>query len=214
MIGRLKPGVSPEAAQADMDRVARSIAADYPKEMHGIGARIEPVLDSVVGSARKALLLLLSAVSLVLLVACLNVANLTLSRVAARRTEFAVRLALGAGRGRMVRLFVAESVLLAAGAAVLGLFLGYGYLAVLRGLAPPQTPRLDAVHLDGAVVLGIFGVSLVGGLLAGLLPALWTWRRRSYEPLRGTGASAGRFALRSRGVLVATCRRSAESVEI
>jgi len=204
VIGRLRPGVSPAAAQADMDRVATSIAADYPKEMHGIGARIEPLLDSVVGKARKALLLLLSAVSLVLLVACLNVANLTLSRAAARRTELAVRLALGAGPGRIVRLFVAESVLLAAGATALGLFLGDVYLAVLRRLAPPQTPRLDAVHLDGAVVLGIFGLSLAGGLLAGLLPALWTWRRRSYEPFRDAGATAGRFALRSRGVLVAT----------
>lgn len=204
VVGRLKPGVSPAAAQADMDRVARSIAADYPQDMKGIGARIEPLLDSVVGSARKALLLLLSAVSLVLLVACLNVANLSLSRAAARRGELALRLALGAGRGRMARLFLAESVPIAAAATLLGLLLGDGTLAVLRRLAPPQTPRLDAIHLDAAVVLGIFGVALAGGLLAGLLPALWTWRRRSYEPLRGGGAGGGRFALRSRGALVAT----------
>ncbi len=173
VIGRLRPGVSPAAAQADMDGVAKSIAADYPKEMNAIGARIEPLLDSVVGSARKALLLLLSAVSLVLLVACLNVANLTLSRAAARRTELAVRLALGAGPGRMVRLFVAESLLLAAGATFLGLFLGFAFLAVLRGLAPPQTPRLDAVHLDAAVVLGIFGAEIAASIVllvgAGLL---------------------------------------------
>jgi putative ABC transport system permease protein len=203
VIGRLKAGVTPAAAQADMDRVAATLAADYPQEMRGIGARIEPLLDSVVGSARRILLLLLSAVSLVLIVACLNVANLTLSRFAARRPELALRMALGASGGRMVRLFVAESTLLAAGGAILGLFLGFAYLTLLRQLAPPQTPRLDAIRLDGVVVAGVAGVALAGGLLAGLLPALWTWRRRSFGALRGAGAGTGRFALRSRGTLVA-----------
>jgi putative ABC transport system permease protein len=203
VIGRLKAGVTAEAAQADMDRVAASIALDYPQDMHQIGAAIQPLRAAVAGKAARILALLLGAGALVLLVACLNVANLTLARVDARRTELAVRVALGAKAGAMVRLFVNESVLLAAVAVTLGIGLGSLYLAVIRRLAPPQTPRLDAIRLDGTVVLGIVALALLGGLLAGLLPALWTYRRRAFASLRVTAATASRYALRTRGLLVA-----------
>jgi putative ABC transport system permease protein len=202
-VGRLKPGVSIRAAQAEMDRVAAALAADDPARLRGIGVTLEPLLDTIVGASRKPLLLLLGAVSLLLLIACFNVANLFLSRAVARQHELALRLALGAQRGRLARLFVGESLWLAAGAAACGLGLGYVYLALLRGLAPPQTPRLDSVRLDGTVVAVTFAVALATGLAAGLLPAVWVSRRRPFEVLRAaTGASASRPALRLRGALV------------
>src|SRR6202166_1630570 len=139
VIGRLKPEVSPASAQA-----------------------------AIAGAARKPLLLLLSAVLLVLLVACVNAGNLALSRAIAREPELALRLALGAGRSRIAGLLAAESVVLAIGGAALGLLLGSIYLGLLRGLAPPQTPRLEAIRLDGGVVAVTCAVSLAAGLFVGL----------------------------------------------
>ena len=202
VIGRLKPGVSPAAAQDDMDRVAASLAADYPEALHGIGATVVPALEAVSGPARKPLLLLLGAVSLVLLIACVNVGNLALSRATSRGSELAVRIALGARPGRVARLFVAEGVLLALGSAILGLFIGVLFLALLRSLAPPQTPRLDSIRLDGTVIAVTLAVSVVTGLLAGLLPALWSLRRPFGILREATGATSGPTSLRSRGVLI------------
>jgi putative ABC transport system permease protein len=202
VIARLRPAMSPAAAQGDMDRVAASIAADYPEAMHGIGATVVPALEAIAGPVRKPLLLLLGAASLVLLIACVNVGNLALSRATGRSSELAVRLALGAPPGRIARLFVAECVLLALGSAIVGLFLGFFCLALLRGLAPPQTPRLDSIRLDGTVVAVTFAVSLVAGLVAGLLPALWSLRR-PYAALReAAGATSAPSSLRSRGALI------------
>jgi putative ABC transport system permease protein len=202
-IGRLEPGVSLAAAQAEMDRVAAALAADDPARLRGIGVALEPFHDTLVGATKKPLLLLLGAVSLLLIIACFNVANLFLSRAMARQAELALRLALGARRGRLARLFVGESLWLAAGAAACGLGLGFVYLGLLRGLAPPQTPRLDSVRLDGTVVAVTFAVSLAAALAAGLLPAVWVLRRRPFEVLRAAaGASAGRPALRLRAALV------------
>jgi putative ABC transport system permease protein len=202
-VGRLAPGVSLRAAQAEMDRVAAALAADDPARLRGIGVALEPLLDTIVGATKKPLLLLLGAVSLLLLIACFNVANLFLSRAVARQPELALRLALGARRGRLARLFVGESLWLAAGAAACGLVFGSVYLALLRGLAPPQTPRLDSVRLDGTVVAVTFAVALATSLVSGLLPAAWVSRRRPFEVLRAaTGASASRPALRLRGALV------------
>jgi predicted permease len=203
-LGRLKPGVSPAAAQADMSRVAAALAKDYPDALRGVGVTLHPVLDTVVGASRKLLLILLGAVALVLLVACVNVSNLVLTRAMDRRSELAVRVALGAGRGRLVRQLMLESILLALGGTALGLLAGALFLQVLRGMAPPQMPRLDAIRLDGTVFAVTCAVSLLVGMLAGLLPAWSIWRRPLADPLReATGASAGRAAYRSRSVLVA-----------
>ncbi|PYQ64245.1 MAG: hypothetical protein DMF53_07910 [Acidobacteria bacterium] len=202
-IGRLANGVSPAAARTEMARVEASLVADHPGDLRDIGVTVTPLLDSIVGALRKPLLLLLGASTLVLLVACLNVANLSLSRAAGRRSELAVRLALGASRGQLARPFLIESLLLAAGGGALGLFLGALYLAALRGLAPPQTPRLDSVRFDGAVLAVSLAVSLVVGLATGLLPALWSRGRRPFAALRETsGAASGRPTLVSRGALV------------
>jgi putative ABC transport system permease protein len=203
VIGRLKPEVSPASAQAEMDRVAVSIARDYPATMHGVRASLQPVRDSIVGAARKPLLLLLSAVFLVLLVACVNAGNLALSRAIARESELALRLALGAGRGRIAGLLAAESLVLGIGGAALGLLLGAIDLGLLRGLAPPQTPRLEAIRLDGAVVAVTCVVSLAASLLVGLLPVLWSVRRTPFQALReAAGATSGRQSLRWRGALI------------
>lgn len=202
VIGRLKPGVSPAAAQADMDRVAASLAADYPEDLHGIGATVLPALQAIAGPVRKPLLLLLGAASLVLLIACLNVGNLALSRATSRGPELAVRIALGARPGRIARMFLAECVLLAVGSALLGLLLGFLYLTLLRGLAPPQTPRLDTIRLDSTAMAVTFAVSLAAGLVAGLLPALWSLRRPFATLREAAGATSGRFSLRARSVLI------------
>lgn len=202
-IGRLKPGITLEAAQADMDGVAAALAADYPEALHDVGVTLEPILDTIVGPSRKLLLLLLGAVSLVLLVACVNVSNLVLSRATDRRAELAVRVALGADRRDLLRHLVYESVLLALGGSVLGFLLGGLGLQILRGFAPPQVPRLEDIRLDGTVFAVTFGVSLLVGVVAGLVPVLSLWRRPPADPLReATGATAGRLALRSRSVLV------------
>ena len=202
VIGRLAPGISPAAAAADMRRVAVSVAADYPKSMHDVGVTLVPARDAVTAPARNPLLLLLGAVSLVFLIACVNVGNLSLSRATVRRSELAMRLALGARPGRIARLLLAESLVLAAAAAVLGLLLGSLYLALLRGLAPPETPRLDAIRLDGAVVAATFVLALAAGLLSGLLPAVFSLRRPFAMLREAAGATAGRQSQRSRSVLI------------
>jgi predicted permease len=202
-IGRLKPGITPQAARADMQLVTKSLAREYPAALHGVGVRLVPVLDSIVGSTRKLLMVLLGAVALVLLVACVNVGNLALTRATARTSELALRTVLGAGRGRLARQLAAESVFLAIGGAALGLLVGALCLSVLRGLAPPQTPRLDSIRLDGPVFACTFAVSLVAGLIAGLLPALWIWRRHPADALRATaGTSATRSTTRLRSALI------------
>lgn len=202
VIGRLKPGLSLAAAQDDMNIVAAGLAAEYPDRLRDVGVTLLPLRDRVVGSTRAPLLLLLGAAFLVLLIACVNVGNLVLIRATASRPELALRLALGAGRARLARLFVAEGVLLALGAAAVGLLLGALCLALLRGLAPPQTPRLDSVRLEGTAFALPAGASLVVSLLVGLLPAAWNWRRRPFAALREAAAGGGRRALRLRGVLV------------
>lgn len=203
VVGRLREGVDAAAARAEMDRVGATLAADHPAELRGVGVTLLPLLDAVVGPARQPLWLLFGAAGLVLLLACLNVANLCVARATAGGAEHAMRLALGAGRGPLARRFLAEGLLLGAGGAVAGLLLGGLCLALLRGLAPPQTPRLDAVRLDGAVAGWSLLLSLLAGLAAGGLPALWFWRQHPFGLLRAAaGGSPPRGALRLRGVLI------------
>lgn len=202
-VGRLKEGVTAGAAQADMDRVASSLAADHPDALRGAGVTLVPVLDSIVGPARKLSFLLFGAVSVVLLIACVNVGNLTLSRATSRQGEMALLAALGAGRARLARQLLWQGLLLALGGALLGVLLGYLGHALLSSQAPPQTPRLESVRMDGSVFAYSFAASLAAGLFAGLLPAAWTWRRSLADPLReAAGMSAVRSALRLRSLLV------------
>jgi predicted permease len=203
-LGRLKSGVSPRAAKAEMDRLADRLAQEYPDRLHGVGVTLIPLREAITGRARTPLVLLLGAVSLVLLVGCVNVGNLVLTRAASRQAELALRLALGASRSRIARLFVVEGLLLAVAGATAGLLLGFLAVAYLRGLASPQTPRLDSIGLNGAALAASFAVSLAATLATGLLPLVRSLGNRTFEALReGGGITSGRTALLARGFLVA-----------
>ncbi|MFZ0820157.1 MAG: ABC transporter permease [Candidatus Acidiferrales bacterium] len=193
-IGRLKPGVSIERAREDMDSVTRHLAAIYPDVDKGTGATLIPLKEQVIGTVRPFLLLLLGAVGLVLLIACVNVANLLLARSTGRSREIAVRSALGAGMGRLLRQMLTESVLLALAGGALGLVIaGVGTHAALDVL-PATLPRANEVRLDGRVLLFTILVSVCAGILFGLVPAIRTARRNVHESLKegGRGGSGAR----------------------
>lgn len=204
VFGRLKDGLTVEQAQADLGRVAAQLAAEYPETNGHIGVRLVPLREQIVGSARRALLLLLGAVGLVLLVATANTVSLQLARALDRGREFSVRTALGAGRGRMIRQLVTENLVLAVLGSALGFALAVGGLALIRGLAPPELPRADQLGANRFVLL----VSLLAGtltaVLAGIVPALSAARN---DPTRGLGTAgravtAGALTRRLRSILV------------
>jgi len=202
-IGRLKPGVTIEQAQSDLDRVMRNLAAAYPATNKGNGAKLVPLKERLVGDIRPTLLLLLGAVGFVLLIACLNVSNLLLARSTGRTREFAIRAALGAGQWRLLRQSLTESTLLALTGGGLGLLVaGWGTQAAL-GALPTALPRAEEVGLDGRVLLFTLAVSLLTGMLSGLAPALKTSQGRLSETLKEGGRGAGSIRHRAQGVLVA-----------
>ena len=202
-VGRLRPGVTLERARADMAAIAGRLAAQYP-ENRDLGVNLVTLPDQLVGrSVRTALWVMLGAVGAVLLIGCANVANLLLSRAAVREREVGVRLALGAGRGRLVRQLLTESVLLAAVGGAAGVALAWAGLRALTALAPADLPRLDEVRLDG-VVLGVTALVVVAtGLAFGLVPALQASRPDLFATLRegGRGGTAGRGGHRLRRLL-------------
>lgn len=202
-IGRIKAGVTFAQAQADMDRVMRNLAALYPEANRGNGARLVPLKEQVVGDVRRTLLLLSGAVGFVLLIACANVGNLLLARSTARAREFAIRGALGAGRWRLIRQLLAESVLLGLAGGGLGLLLaGWGTRAAL-GALPTALPRSGEIGLDARVLVFTLAVSLLAGLLSGLAPVFRTSRRCLAGALKEGGRGATGARHRAQGVLVA-----------
>ena len=203
-IGRLKPGVSIQQAQADMDSVTRHLEQVYPDADKGIGARLRPLRQEMLGHIRPFLLVLLAAVGFVLLIACVNVANLMLARSDARVREFAVRSALGASRLQLVRQLLAESLLLSlAGGAAGVLLAAWGTQTALQ-LVPETVPRAAEVSLDARVLLFTALITLLSGVLFGLYPALRLSRTGVQENLKegGRGSSGGRNQMR--GALVVT----------
>jgi predicted permease len=171
-IGRMKPGVTVEQVQADMSTVAAQLEQAYPQTNKGWGATVVPVLDQTVGTIRGPLLVLLAGVGFVLLIATVNVANLVLARSIARQKELATRVALGAGRGRLVQQALTEGLLLAVTGGLAGLLLARWGIAALVAMAPPDLPRLDEVTADGRVMALAALATLLTGVLVGLLPAL------------------------------------------
>ena len=202
-IARLKPGVSLEQARADMDRVSRNLAAAYPDTDNGISANLAPLKQRMVGDVRPVLLVLLAAVGFVLLIACVNVANLMLARSNLRAREFAIRSALGATQGRVVRQLLVESVLLAAVGGAIGLLLAvWGTSAALATL-PRTLPRVEQIGVDLHVLVFTAVAALVAGILFGLTPALKMSRGITSQVLNEGGRSgAGGIRHRAQGIFV------------
>ena len=205
-VARLKDGVSPARAQAEMTVITRGLERDYPDFDTGWGATVVSMADQVVGHARRALLVLLGAVTFVLLIACANVGNLLIARAASRERETAVRTALGASRLRVVRLWLVECLLLAGAGAGVGVLLASWGVTLLKALAPDSVPRLEDVGLDARVVAFTAGVALASAVLLALVTGRRQSAREAAGALRaGDGrATAGRAASRFRGVLVAS----------
>ena len=191
MIGRLNEGVVVDAARADMDRVGIQIEEEYPRLYEGYGVTIVPLIDDVVGDVSTALWLLLGAVGFVMLIACANVANMSLARAATRESEMALRAALGADRRRLLHQMLTESVILAALGGAVGLFIAYWGLRLLQ-VMDPEIPRLDAIGIDGTVLAFTALVALGTGVLFGIVPALRVSRPDLNEALKeGTRTASG-----------------------
>jgi putative ABC transport system permease protein len=171
-VARLKPGVTVEQANSEMATLGQQLAQEYPKVNEGKSAQAERLQDVMSESVRQSLWILLGAVGFILLIACINVANLLLVRAAERQKEFAVRQALGAGRRRIVRQLLSESLLVAGLGGACGFLVGWWMLQGLIALAPPEIPQLSRVGLDKTVLLFTLGIAVLTSLLCGLLPAL------------------------------------------
>jgi putative ABC transport system permease protein len=202
----LKRGVSLEQARTQMDALAIRIAHDYPKSNKGWGIGIDSFSSIAVGNELKeSLYVLMGAVGMVLLIACANLANLTLARGISREREVAIRSAIGAGRWRLVRQFLTESLLLSVGGGALGLALAYAGLHVLKATLPDGTiPANFEVKMDGRVLVFICGLSVITGILFGIVPAFKSTRADLTNSIKqgGANASAGQSSKRFRGSLV------------
>ncbi|HEY9433307.1 MAG TPA: ABC transporter permease [Blastocatellia bacterium] len=203
VVGRLKPGVTRAQAQADLDVIANQIEKQFPG-MAGYGVNVVPVLENTVGPIRRALMILFVAVLFVLLIACANVANLLLARATVRQREVAVRAALGAGRWRIVRQLLTESMLLAVLGGALGALLAWWALRLLVDLSPANIPRLETIRLDGRVLWFTLALSLLTGMIFGLAPALQTSHLKLSDALKegGRTGAGGLRAQRIRGVFI------------
>ncbi|MGH9442062.1 MAG: ABC transporter permease [Thermoanaerobaculia bacterium] len=202
-IGRLKPGVSLSGANADLNRVEAGLARAYPKEYASPRTTVIPLVDQLFGKVRGSLLVMLGAVALVLLMACVNVASLLLARLGERRREIAVRFALGASRGRVARLLLAESLLLSLLGGAAGLILAGVASRAFADAAPLDLPRLASVAIDLRVLTACLLLSLATGAALALWPAFAMGRFDSAAALAdASGGSAGRFRRRMLGGLV------------
>jgi putative ABC transport system permease protein len=207
VVGRLKPGVTLAQAQDDMTRVHAELTRLFPAFNTGWTARVVPMRDQLTGDVRPALLVMLGAVAFVLLIACANVGNLLLARATDRRREMAVRAALGAARGRLLRQMFAESLLLSSIGAAAGLLLAWWGVAALRTFVSARLPlpRIDQVAIDGRVLAFTAMTAAISGVAFGIFPALAAAGERLADGLKDVGrtASAGRTArIRSAFVVV------------
>ena len=185
-MGRLKPGVTLAQARSEFSAVASALAAEHPDSNTGWGAVVRPLGEVMLGSSRPQLLIFMASVGLVLLIACANLANMTLARAAGRTRELAIRTAVGAWGGRIVRQLLTESVLLAATGGVLGVALAFAAIRGLRAGWPTILPRMDEVGINATVLLFSAGVSAAAGVLFGLVPA-WSVTRSGWSGLLRLG---------------------------
>ncbi len=202
VFGRLKPGVTVQQANAELKSVSERLAAQYPDSSADESAEVVPVLDQIVGGIREPLLTLLAAVGVVVLIACANVANLLLVRASVREKELAIRSALGAGRLRIVRQLLCESLVLALAGGALGVMLAYAAIPVIKELSAGSIPRVQDVSIDGRVLFFAFGVSIATGLAFGLAPAWQASRNREASALKEGGRSSVTSGRWMRGILL------------
>jgi putative ABC transport system permease protein len=203
-IGRLKPGVTVEQAQSEAGVIAAGLAAQFPEENKDMGIGVKPLHETVVGNLRPTLLVLLGAVAFVLLIACLNVANLLLERAISRQREIKVRLALGASGARIIRQLLTESVLLAGLGGLAGTMLAYWGMEAIVALSPESLARVAETELDARVLAFTALISLATGIIFGLAPALLISNTNLAESLKEgrRGATASAQTNRTRSLLV------------
>lgn len=206
VMAKLKLGVSIGQAQAEMAAIAKRLEQQYPRTNLGWTTLIESYNEALVGDVRPTLLVLFGAVGFLLLIACANVGNLLLARATARYKEIAVRISLGAGRGRITRQLLTESILLSGIASAGGLLLAEWAIRALRTLPPSNLPRAAGIQLDLTVLAFTAGLACLTGLLFGLTPAIQTTRSAPAETLKegGRTSSAGRHSVRSALVVLET----------
>ncbi|HVZ48540.1 MAG TPA: ABC transporter permease, partial [Gemmatimonadaceae bacterium] len=198
LVGRLKPGATLAEANAQLQAVTTRLQSQHPETNTHMGAGLEPLHQFLVGDASRLLYAMLGGVAVLLLIACANVANLLLVRVAGRQREMALRLALGAGRGRLARTAFTESVVLAVAGGVAGLAIGWAGTRALMSMQPPGTLPVAEFAVDRTVLAYVTAVTLVASLVFGVAPALWATRRAPADALKddGRGASTSRRARR------------------
>ena len=203
VVGRLAEGVALPSAQSEVDAVAAALREEYPGANDGVGITLEPLHETLVGDVRTPMLVLLGAAWLVLLIAVVNVANLQLARGFARTREVALRLVLGARRGRVIRQLFAESLVLGGGGGLLGAALAAGAVSGLVRLAPPELPRIDEVGIDAGLLVSALGAAVLAAVLFGLAPALHAGRVDARARLEdGARGTTGGGMARVRGLLV------------
>lgn len=203
-LGRLKAGVTVDAANRELQSIAAALEKEHPNTNTSVSVIAEPLVDRLVADVRPTLLALFGAVGFLLLIACVNVANLLIARGAARQHELAVRAALGGGRVRLVSQLLVESTLVSVVGAALGVVIAWGLLRALVTVAPENTPRLTSVHLDGTALLFAFAAAAICGIVFGAFPALQVSGVRGQHALvrgRSAGLSVRSHRLR-RGLMV------------
>jgi len=203
-VARLKPGVTPDIARADLANITEDLGRRFPESNGGRSIEVRPLHETLVGDVREALLILLGAVGVVLLIACANVSSLLLARASGRQRELAIRAALGAARSRLIRQLITESLLLGAVGGAAGLLLGNWAIALLLTVMPEGIPRVEQIGLDARVGTVAILASLVSALLFGMIPAFQASRADASLALRDADrtATGGRHRARTRAVLV------------
>jgi putative ABC transport system permease protein len=197
-VGRLRPGVIPAQASADLNRIEQDLARRFPSKIEGYTVAAVPLLSSMVDSVQRPLLILFGAVAFVLLIACVNVSNLLLARATTRTGEIAVRSALGAARGRLVRQLLAESIVLSLAGGAVGVLLASWGVHALMAVAPPDLPRIDGIRIDLTILLFSVALSIAAGVVFGTVPAIVASRPDLTVFLRDAGRDGGASGRRHR----------------